>query len=492
MREVQEAEARGEEPATKRRGVERVPADTSVYNIPALWRDIERDRKILKVLDTLTSELVKLENNTKLQKLAEHIKESLAQKNYGKKVLVFSFFADTVTYLEQNLASHMADIPGFAQRAAFVSGQGSASEQAAQKFSPLSKKYALKNGETEIDFLFATDVLSEGQNLQDCGSLVNYDLHWNPVRMIQRNGRVNRLGSKYRKVLIGNMKPEENIEFYLRLVYRLERKIETIKNTIGTDQSVLGEEANPIEFIERYYHDGSLPEPGDAVMALSDEHVLALREFLAINPAGSAEFKRVAAMPEGKWNYLPLQADASDEALALMRVSGKSAQSGAAFSDTFFLSVKPEGEYMANPVDASAALRRIKCGKDDNTRRRDAISLDRKLLARRADSTARTKAQRDENPFKLSLSEERALTALQEVMPESVGLSVIQRGVSNVRLEKELKKLLREVNRDIQESGVIHLTRQTAFVKLYREISANVPEEKIVETSEGVLFYAPA
>lgn len=84
--------------------------------------------------------------------------------------------------------------------------------------------------------MFATDILSEGQNLQDAGILVNYDLHWNPVRMIQRNGRVNRLGSKFDEVIIANMKPEDNIELYLKLIARLERKINTIKNTVGLDQ----------------------------------------------------------------------------------------------------------------------------------------------------------------------------------------------------------------------------------------------------------------
>ena len=139
-------------------------------------------------------------------------------------------------------------IPGFSKQAAFVSGNSKEVEKIAKRFSPVSKKYKLKKGEHELNYLFATDVLSEGQNLQDAGILVNYDLHWNPVRMIQRNGRINRLGSTYDEVLIANARPSDDLEAYLKLVRRLERKIDTINSTVGNDQSILGEEANPIEF----------------------------------------------------------------------------------------------------------------------------------------------------------------------------------------------------------------------------------------------------
>ncbi|GAB6391498.1 MAG: DEAD/DEAH box helicase family protein [Treponematales bacterium] len=491
MREVEAELASGEDTASlKKRGVQRVEADPAVYNIPALRKDIERDRAVLRLLDRLAAEVAKPEHNTKMKMLREHIKKTLAAKQYGKKVIVFSFFADTISFLKNSLPALMADIPDFAQRAEFVSAQGGNAEKAARLFSPRSKKYTPKNGEREIDFLFATDVLSEGQNLQDCGALVNYDLHWNPVRMIQRNGRVNRLGSEYAEVNIGNMKPEENLELYLRLVKRLERKIDTINNTIGNDQSVLGEAPNPIEFIEKYYRDGSLPEPDDALMALSDEHILALRKFLATHPKGSPEFKRVSAMPAGKWNYLPLRAEKKSAALAMMRVKGRTAESGTAFSDTFFVSLKLGDEYVASFIENRLALDRIKCGETDNKKLPDRITLDRAKAARRVSATAQTKAGAPDAQYDLKPRQIDALNALNESGEYQDIMGTIRRGISNIMLEKRLETVLRQVNQDIKDQGAVTLTTLDTFAKLFKEIEAGVSEAKNIDTVDGVLFYA--
>ena len=153
-------------------------------------------------------------------------------------MIVFSFYADTIEYLRDNLPKYM-DVD-FLQGVAFLSGKDTKEiEQMTNRFSPKSKGYTLQPNETELHTLFATDVLSEGQNLQDSGLLVNYDLHWNPVRMIQRNGRINRLGSQHEEVTIVNMYPTDDLEIYLKLVSTLEKKINRIKNSVGTDQSIL-------------------------------------------------------------------------------------------------------------------------------------------------------------------------------------------------------------------------------------------------------------
>lgn len=126
--------------------------------------------------------------------------------------------------------------------------------------------------------------------MQDAGILVNYDLHWNPVRMIQRNGRINRLGSTYDEVLIANARPNDDLETYLKLVRRLERKIDTINSTVGNDQSILGEEANPIEFNDMldYFNEdsktaseaaGKLESNGDP-LDWTDDYSLELKSFL--------------------------------------------------------------------------------------------------------------------------------------------------------------------------------------------------------------------
>jgi SNF2 family DNA or RNA helicase len=106
------------------------------------------------------------------------------------------------------------------------------------------KEFTDKN----IDILFSTDVLSEGQNLQSARILINYDLHWNPTRMIQRAGRIDRIGSPYDKIFIHNFFPEQELENLLKLVAILQQKIINIDDSIGLDQTILGEEIHPKVF----------------------------------------------------------------------------------------------------------------------------------------------------------------------------------------------------------------------------------------------------
>jgi hypothetical protein len=309
--------------------------------------------------------------------------------------------------------------------------------------------------------------------------------------MIQRNGRVNRLGSPYGEVSIGNMKPEENLELYLRLVKRLERKIDTIKNTIGTDQSVLGEEANPIEFIEKYYKDGSLPEPGDALMALSDEHIVALRKFIAAHPLDSAEFKRVAAMPVGKWNYLPLRAGNTSTALALMKVKGSTVESNLSFTNTFFVTLKLGEEYIADFIESHLALDRVKCAETDNNKTPDRITIDRIKAARRVTATAQTKASAPDAQYGLKPRQIDALHILNEHFSDYNDImGTIRRGISNIMLEKRLETVLRQVNQDVKDQGSVTLTTLDAFAKLFKDIEAGMSETKTIDSVEGVLFYA--
>ncbi len=119
----------------------------------------------------------------------------------------------------------------------------------AAPFAPLANdRPELAGAEREIDVLVSTDVLSEGQNLQDCGQLVNYDLHWNPTRMVQRAGRIDRIGSAFETLWITNVFPEAGLERLLGLVERLNRKLEQIDQAGLLDASVLGETVHPRNF----------------------------------------------------------------------------------------------------------------------------------------------------------------------------------------------------------------------------------------------------
>jgi len=118
-----------------------------------------------------------------------------------------------------------------------------------ERFAPrASRRSELIGSPDEVDVLISTDVLSEGQNLQDADCVVNYDLHWNPTRMVQRAGRIDRLGSAHDEISIHNFFPEEGLDELLGLMERLAAKIEAIDRNVGLEASILGEKVNPREF----------------------------------------------------------------------------------------------------------------------------------------------------------------------------------------------------------------------------------------------------
>jgi ERCC4-related helicase len=170
----------------------------------------------------------------------------------GQKVLVFSYFKDTAKYVaeallkdEQWLAA--MQVAGRSTVIDLITGD-TASKQREEKVKRFAPKANCQDAEDlqrcqaqPIDLLICTDVLSEGQNLQDAGVLINYDLHWNPVRMIQRAGRIDRLGTDFEELTIYNCFPEEGLEALLGLVARLQKRIATIDREVGLDGSVLGE-----------------------------------------------------------------------------------------------------------------------------------------------------------------------------------------------------------------------------------------------------------
>ena len=296
-------------------------ADPSIYNLTALKQDLDRDQAILEVLIKIC-QLIEQQDG-KIETFAKLFNDLVENPPAGRKILVFSYYADTIIYLKKRLA-RLIKTKDFKDKAGFVSSRSRSDiEKLAIRFSPKSKNGQLFES-LELDYLFSTDVLSEGQNLQDCGILINFDLHWNPVRMIQRNGRIDRLGSEHEAVVIYNVHPEAHLETYLRLVQRLEQKIDRIKSTIGTDVPILGEEAKPLEYIDQIesrqqalkmadLYDaeqsegvyGSMINEEDLFLS-EDEYINDLRLFL--KEADQPTKQRIERLPLAKWGYMPLRA----------------------------------------------------------------------------------------------------------------------------------------------------------------------------------------
>ncbi|MCX6320561.1 MAG: helicase-related protein [Bacteroidia bacterium] len=284
-------------------------ASEGVFNVTQLKADIAKDLSIIGILKEQIALLIKKDD--KIQVLAKHLNQ-----NEERKVLIFTYFADTLKYLAEKLPEYLVK----GKNIEFALGTRNEIENYAKRFAPVSKKHELKQGEKEIDFLIATDKLSEGQNLQDCGMIVNYDLHWNPVRMIQRNGRINRLGSKFEEIFIYNFRPTEQLESYLKLVSKLQDKINLIRYTVGSDQSVLDEEPIPQDFTEDLYSRDEKKRleafrkifETSELLAAEDLFMDDLREFDRNENFENTYKEKIRNLPKGKWGKVQMKKDEDD------------------------------------------------------------------------------------------------------------------------------------------------------------------------------------
>jgi hypothetical protein len=227
------------------RAAARLPQDT--YNIQQLNDALVADLNVLDDIYDLVRP-IKPEADKKLQRFREMLADELA----GKKVLIFTSYKDTARYVYRQIINdkeYMSRLGGRKLRLLHGGTDPDTRQRAVQAFAPKSnEKPEWVDTDNEVDILISTDVLSEGQNLQDCAYLVNYDLHWNPTRMIQRAGRIDRIGTDFDKLYIRNFFPDEGLEKLLGLVHSLQDKIKTIDATVGLDASVLGEAINPKVF----------------------------------------------------------------------------------------------------------------------------------------------------------------------------------------------------------------------------------------------------
>jgi len=214
----------------------------SDYQKEKLLSDANRDLKILEQLLHLIKP-IDIPGDAKIQRLIELIRERA-----GKKIVIFSHFQDTVRYLERAFREFYPSELGN-RRWAVVDGSVPPKERAKliERFAPKAQNVEV-SPEDELDLLLSTDVLSEGQNLQDADTLINFDLHWNPTRMVQRAGRIDRLRSPYDEVHIYNFFPEKGLEELLGLLRKLMEKIEQINRNVGLDASILGEVVDPKTF----------------------------------------------------------------------------------------------------------------------------------------------------------------------------------------------------------------------------------------------------
>ncbi len=222
-----------------------------------LAKDLDNLNTLLFMLADITPE-----HDSKLQMLIEDIRNKFANPINGdnKKIIVFTAFSDTAQYLYDNIApkvralgSHIALISGdnVGTSLCNVSRSGFDFNQILTLFSPVSKEKAslYPNLNDEIDVLIATDCISEGQNLQDCDFLINYDIHWNPVRIIQRFGRIDRIGSRNTVIQLVNYWPDMDLDDYINLKGRVEARMKvSVLTATGDDNPLSAEEQGDLKY----------------------------------------------------------------------------------------------------------------------------------------------------------------------------------------------------------------------------------------------------
>lgn len=259
--------------------------DAKRFEIEKLKIAIQDDLARLKPMHEMVRSIT-IEEDDKLQTLIKRIKGEYSQSSWdadgkekceGKKILIFTQFAKTAQYIGEELKKHFKHVE-------YVSGDSKGVLEKAALFSPKTesnRKYLKKRGvevtaENEIDVLVSTEILGEGMNLQDGQVVINYELHWNPVRIIQRVGRIDRIGSTNDKIWVYNFFPQLEADLRIGIKEKIERRIQEIQTRFGGDDKVISQDEKLVDkkFYEMYSEDAH---------ALEDQRVESVSQKQKIN-----------------------------------------------------------------------------------------------------------------------------------------------------------------------------------------------------------------
>lgn len=287
------------------------------------WRDsLKKDAEVLELLALMVGNITP-EHDLKLRELFSVIDNKIANPiNEGnKKIIIFTAFADTADYLYNNVSGYVKEKYGLntAMVSGLVEGRTTCPKLKCDLntiltcFSPISKdkNLLMQNDKNEIDFLIATDCISEGQNLQDCDYLINYDIHWNPVRIIQRFGRIDRIGSRNQVIQLVNFWPDVTLDDYINLKAKVETRMKIVNMTATGDDNILSdEEKTDLEYrkaqlkrLQEEVVDIEEMSSGISIMDLGlNEFRLDLLEYIKHNPD-------IEKSPPGLHSVAPASAD---------------------------------------------------------------------------------------------------------------------------------------------------------------------------------------
>ena len=310
----------------------RVKIDLADMDYLSWLRELEKDADSLQLLSLMIGDITPA-HDTKLQTLLELIQEKQEHHiNPGnRKIIIFTAFSDTADYLyrevapfvKQNFGLNTAEITGTVDGKTTIPRLRSDLNTVLTCFSPVSKgrDILMPNSMEELDILIATDCISEGQNLQDCDYLINYDIHWNPVRIIQRFGRIDRIGSRNRVIQLVNFWPDMDLDEYINLKSRVETRMKiSVMTSTGDDDPINEEEKGDLEYrrqqLKRLQEEVVDIEEMSSGISIMD---LGLNEFRLDLLEYMKHHHDVETTPHGMHAVVPAREDAPAGAIFVLR-----------------------------------------------------------------------------------------------------------------------------------------------------------------------------
>ena len=263
-----------------------------------MMQDLEEDRVVLQELLDYAAK-VDSDRDLKLGRIKQEIEDKISNPINGdnEKIIIFTTFSDTAQYLYDNIAEWLLNKHGM--YSALVTGGNTKNNHEHIKndfdsilshFSPKSNKYDTKGN--DIDLLIATDCISEGQNLQDCDFLINYDIHWNPVRIVQRFGRIDRIGSENKFIQLVNFWPNMELDEYINLENRVRNKMVILDMSATGDDNLISPEFKELDYrkqqlkqLQSEVLDVEEMQGGISITDLTlDDFMMSLDRFMKENP----------------------------------------------------------------------------------------------------------------------------------------------------------------------------------------------------------------
>lgn len=310
----------------------KVKIDLADMDYVSWVRELKKDAENLELLSFMISD-ISPEHDKKLQTLFEMISAKISRPiNPGnKKIIIFTAFSDTADYLFTHVSKYAktkfgletAEITGSVDGKTTIVGLRADLNTVLTCFSPVSKgrELLMPGSKAELDILIATDCISEGQNLQDCDYLINYDIHWNPVRIIQRFGRIDRIGSRNDRIQLVNFWPDMDLDEYIQLKSRVEMRMKiTVLSSTGDDNPISAEEKGDLAYrreqLKRLQEEVVDIEEMSGGISIMD---LGLNEFRLDLLEYMKQHDEIETAPKGLHAVVPCDADHPAGAVFILR-----------------------------------------------------------------------------------------------------------------------------------------------------------------------------